>query len=721
METIKEIQDKILAVEERLQSLTDSNGLKAADIISLTREIDALKAEVVQLNTPTPVPPPPPPYRRTIPITTTPKRPPSKLTEGNIGRYGVGVLASLLILLAVGTVAGTIWAYIPDVVKFLCIFAVGGVCEFFGWMKLRKSGTMNGFWTSVAGLGAAICFTVFVFGQVIWMLYPSGLTAIFLLSWFAVNFALATNMNSKVFYTITYIGGYISTSLILAEGGMSLSKEVLLAAAPLVIYLIGKFGFRISHNSVLPVFNTLFCLAEFLLIRGDMFIPYFYTETLVAPYQYRVLPYFLIVLAILILLDMSTVWRENWRYVNVMNVILPGIGSFVAAHACIAAAHIILSRAQADIGSWILTLLIIAGCSIAHREKWGKYLLGTSPVVASAFVMISESLLKCGSLLPALFSAILLFTPVIRRDKYGRAAGMVIYLLAFMNAPFGALYEGELFAFFLWIQTILLVTLPIANFIFSRRQKDGLLPEIEALVGFACAAFAIQPLAKFLGASDALWVLVLAIFALVYRYFLPNKPVSENPWEREIARVGLVGIHIFVCVCAFLDGLIMPDTADKVISTAILTAYSIASIHKAVNERRMAYSLLSVVFCNLNTFFLLNMWHSNSTSILISCAGLVLAAAFIGIGFWQKEKNIRVTGLVAMIGYVFKIALVDVREFAGSGSQVFALLAGGLICFAVSFAYNRLNRLLGEDEISEGKSLKDEMVAKERRGRRWYL
>ena len=74
-----------------------------------------------------------------------------------------------------------------------------------------------------------------------------------------------------------------------------------------------------------------------------------------------------------------------------------------------------------------------------------------------------------------------------------------------------------------------------------------------------------------------------------------------------------------------------------------------------------------------------------------------------------------------MIGYVFKIALVDVREFAGSGSQVFALLAGGLICFAVSFAYNRLNRLLGEDEISEGKSLKDEMVAKERRGRRWYL
>ncbi len=101
------------------------------------------------------------------------------------------------------------------------------------------------------------------------------------------------------------------------------------------------------------------------------------------------------------------------------------------------------------------------------------------------------------------------------------------------------------------------------------------------------------------------------------------------------------------------------------------------------------------------------MWNSRNANIFISCFGLLLSAVFIGLGFWRKRKPLRLAGLTTMIGYVLKIALVDISRTGDTGKQILVLLAGGIVCFGVSFAYNKLDKLYGDVKTREPKSGED--------------
>lgn len=725
MITAKTLQDEIQALEQRMQSIENTHlspdGLTIKDIISLSKQIAELKTEVnrMQVSSGSGCSADPPPCHYPAPDSSAypqnmnhkmpsvpqkssgqtpqtsdkPFRPKFQITEGNVGRYVIGILASLLILLAVGTIAGAVWEYIPEGLKFLGLLAIGVCCEAAGWQKLKKTGVSNGFWTSLTGLGSAISFAALIFGHSLWTLYSSIFTGVFLLIWFAVNFALSTNANSKVFYIIAYIGGFIAMSLIFSEGGSSAQKEVLIIAAVSAIYLMGKLGIHKTHNTVLPVLNMAFCLNIIQQIRTTSFWARheFAGHALSAVYVPYYLIAFQIVLAAIILLDMANIWHKDWGFAAIMDIVLPCIGAVTLASSCYDFVEILMNYdgVQAEVSAGIRTLLGLLCCGIAYKDKLGKYILGISPVAAAILSVISGAWLGCSAIIPAAAAACLMFVPSVRKDKYVRAAGIIAYLTAFMSASSEYLPEGEL-GVWLWVQTLLLVAIPTVNYVLIYRQRDGIFPELEALVGIACASMAINPLASYMEATDMLWVLMLAGLTLCYRYFLPNKPVSEYELERVLAKAALLLTAAIVCLCSYTGGLIMPDHADKVIATIVLTAYSMASMYTAINHSQIGYSIFSAVFCNWNALYILMMWNSNSANILISCVGLLLAAAFIAIGFWKKKKNIRITGLVAMVGYVFKIALFDVAQSAGAGSQIFALLAGGIICFAVSFAYNKL-------------------------------
>lgn len=82
---------------------------------------------------------------------------------------------------------------------------------------------------------------------------------------------------------------------------------------------------------------------------------------------------------------------------------------------------------------------------------------------------------------------------------------------------------------------------------------------------------------------------------------------------------------------------------------------------------------------------------------MLSLFGLGIAAGFIGLGFWKRRKALRVSGLCMMIVYVLKISLADIQTGGNVAGTAIGLLFGGLVCFGVSFAYNRLDKLYGGD------------------------
>ena len=86
----------------------------------------------------------------------------------------------------------------------------------------------------------------------------------------------------------------------------------------------------------------------------------------------------------------------------------------------------------------------------------------------------------------------------------------------------------------------------------------------------------------------------------------------------------------------------------------------------------------------------------DGTALFVSILGIVASALLIGIGFAARRKNLRIMGLITMIIYVLKISVFDLAESTARGMNVLLLILGGLVCFAISFTYNRLDKKYGE-------------------------
>ena len=77
-------------------------------------------------------------------------------------------------------------------------------------------------------------------------------------------------------------------------------------------------------------------------------------------------------------------------------------------------------------------------------------------------------------------------------------------------------------------------------------------------------------------------------------------------------------------------------------------------------------------------------------SVAYSIVGLMVAIGSISVGFKLRNRSIRLYGLVLTIIMVAKFIIVDLNQ-ENSITRVLALVAGGGLCFLISYIYNKLS------------------------------
>ncbi|WP_429149753.1 DUF2339 domain-containing protein [Anaerotaenia torta] len=68
----------------------------------------------------------------------------------------------------------------------------------------------------------------------------------------------------------------------------------------------------------------------------------------------------------------------------------------------------------------------------------------------------------------------------------------------------------------------------------------------------------------------------------------------------------------------------------------------------------------------------------------------IVAIGSISVGFKLRNKGIRLCGLILTIIMVARFIVVDLNQ-ENSITRVLALIAGGGLCFLISFIYNKLS------------------------------
>ena len=140
----------------------------------------------------------------------------------------------------------------------------------------------------------------------------------------------------------------------------------------------------------------------------------------------------------------------------------------------------------------------------------------------------------------------------------------------------------------------------------------------------------------------------------------------------------------------------MPDIMISII--AILASVAAFSIN--TKELFKITPLAGAYIAGKYTLLLIVILNAFSVpSQIMSIVLLIVAAASVAVGFKINNKSLRLYGLVLSIIAVAKLVLIDI-SYDNSLIRAFSFLVCGLICFAISIAYNRMERRMIKNDTN---------------------
>lgn len=711
MRDIAEIKSELQDLDARLRKLESAQisgeGITAGDILYLTSRQEALRGDIKALEARIPSgdfsQASPVPQRVPVKKLAPPResvreqRGRSRLNERVLGKYLVGVLASVLVLLAAGVLIAAVWQEIPDIAKFGMLILAGAALEAVGAHFVKKAGAGNGFWTSVTGLGAGVCFMALAAGCLVWHLYPMAAAGLAGILWFGVQFLVASRFGSWPFYTVAYLGGVLAIWLSAPAEILSLYDEIPIVFMAGAILLIGMAGSRFQPRLWLPGMNAVLASLAAYKIRDCMMGTGQWEIN--APYRPWLSALAVISLAFLALIQAHRIcptsdrpgkWKKLWDVI----LILCAAGQ-LAMHCDVLDFCLGISGEI----SLVLCFLLLSLAIFLARGCWNRMLLGETPALMAVAAALSEAWLEEAALLPCLAAFGLAAFHKTRNG--GRLARLTVWMWAM--AAVAALLNIQTH---LWrvgdtsSMGLVCATLSSACFAMGagvalyrgiRERGEGWWQEIELFLAMGVIVLGLASLANFLCDIDTLPVLVVAAGLLYHRWAVMRK---RNTSGAQSVITVILWMAAAVLTCGYAHILMLfADDLEQSLGILVLLAFSCSSVCAAIVTGSRLRTAFAMILANWTLFFVGNIVIAGLVGLAVSVMGLLLAAGFIVLGFWKKSKDMRLLGLGFMILYVLKISLFDVQGSSGIFGTAGGLLLGGLVCFGVSFAYNRIDRL----------------------------
>ena len=646
-----------------------------------------------------------------------PPKPKQKLSETAVGKYGVGVLASVLILLGVFTAVQIFWGRIPDILKLMLLLWAGAGIAALGYVFTMKTNRQNGFWQSVTATGAAIVFIALAAGALAWKLYGPAVLGILLFLWFLVCLFASGKIQSRVFYVVSYIGANVAMLLAILqiEKGWEVQAVVGFGLLALVMPAVGIA--RQKKEVILPWLNYIFLNLTAILCAQE--IPRWDEKDWLGPIVLTAVQALSAAAALMeagFIMRGDKPWKRVWKAILGLIPVVLLVGAFFQE--CPEYGDPLLPPMAA--GSIPVLLMVLAG-AVLMREKQN---LEFAPVLAGAIAWCAVRIPEDVELVPQILPAAVLFAAGMaviskREERELRLAAYVWYLVMLAGA-FSIDWPGELQL----LTAAVVLTAEGLWLYLSAVKRPVIFPLLEPLL-FAL----VTPLPVYLllfedfTAVNLPEILPVAASVVMFVFFKLTRLVPASVIDQEAAGPAVPGreairrkadgewilaeviahgaatiFQLTVYLTTFsLFSSYEPTLVDKTVNPVLLLALAAAGIYGAVVSGRILLAVPAVFSLNCSLFYIADvLMDGDGTALFVSILGIVASALLIGIGFAARRKNLRIMGLITMIIYVLKISVFDLAESTARGMNVLLLILGGLVCFAISFTYNRLDKKYGE-------------------------
>lgn len=625
---------------------------------------------------------------------------PAVLSENAIGKYVIGILASLLILTGVAVLAATFWNLIPDFVKFAAVFLFGILMGSAGLLAGKKSGAHNAFHLSLTGCSIAILYCDLIAARMAWGLFSDGVMLILLILWMLAGFFLSKKLHSDITFGIIQIGNAISILLTtqLMEIGFSLWLILFFVLSTVVLTcLTANCGFH-KANRLAASFIAIF---SYLLIMEQL-------QTLISRNQF--------VEDYPVMLSCGLLYIGLFVLSSVLFGLIPyGLRDFsgpegkvlLAVQAQILACGIhhiayeagrisVLSDMISPSAPGIVSLLVLSAL-LLKKDTRTFALMIISFNITMVLGGLSSLSFDTWSLLPCIFCLALLLFALRLRNFWLKLGALISYgllsvymlLFSFVNLITDSFGTG------LQSAAIHGIMILIPLFAAAEIAKNKGLTSKRRVLALLCLDTAAYYCFLLCFNLD-LWMLWATAVSAALFFGISRIPVFR---EDAACRSHYLAVKLVLQVFFWISLEFNASNWELAAGCLLLLCFTALLVTEALAERNHSgkrfYPLVSCVLMTVNLVDIINQTPLGTYGVLISFTCLFTAGLCIVLGFRIQNKPIRTYGLILIILSVLKMVTIDVAS-TDSIVRVAAFIGGGLLCFFISWGYNRLDKDVGE-------------------------
>lgn len=564
--------------------------------------------------------------------------------EQKFGRMVMGILASVFVFAAI--LIG--YAFLPGWMQAVGLYIIGIAVSAIGLYGIAKK-TYRYFFLSVAGCGAGILYLSIFLSY--WYFSVIGKWAMYgmLLLW-AVLVLWISRKGVPLFRLIGQCGIFLS--LLFAFRDMNLLQTSLIFL--FFVFVSALYQFADRRTGIAPNLSTLLCNA--------------------------------FALPVLTLLLNLTIRRERdtgaiWLFALVGFALL-----FFTLAQLLWYRFRMREAEQSGIGFffvqlYLLFLVLIQGKTLFFFWENGQNLIAAAAVLGSFLLYDREQ------------------EQSVLRNLIACFAGCIAFLLL-LSVPAAMAIPG-------WL---VLTAVLIAVAMVRKHAAFGYLGYILFLLGISMMLSKVEFLDDIILQYGA-WVVIDVLVTLYFRYRKPHQGM-------EIVSACVTGLLM-------LDGLfllIMASIANAIkhLADAFFSLFDMSHGVDAISWETILLVCFVVVVFALNVPYLMQHYRNRNgvgvyLGIRTTLLGIVvtgifcsaaLSSAFMTLisfatllaGFFFRQKGLRIYSLILMLVFLCKLLLLDLSYdtpllWAG------AFLLCGLLCFGISFAYNRIGQTYGKETL----------------------
>lgn len=625
--------------------------------------------------------------------------------EALVGKYIIGALAAVLIFVGAISFISLVWNRMTPEIKLLIISFAGIILSVLGFWLIRTK--KNPVTSIILGTGAGLLFIAILSANLAFHMVGNNVSILLAGIW-AVFFVLSSRYTNLFFTTvIAYIGGYITLilGLVLMQGDGELGLLIAFASSISVVmiytalkknraeFITGLVLSFVSYSTIL-----IRCLAD-----GSSG-----SEQLLNSYAGQIVVVFIIYLLMNMFYKAMATMNAIPVYLSV-SVITTILTIFFITH--LSNNYLDLKAITCYLLFFIVHLIqfILNNLFYKRIEKWLTGYYAAVLVLSSLLINIELYKVPTGIVVIGLLLAV--SQKVFKRENQ---SFLIIGLIILLDAIFLVCSKSDhlICSVYGIVQIGLMVYVLWKSTGLKKYAQINILKIIGIAVIIANSFGIPANIIKFMhmpniseyadNAAGYFIAVFVTIVLLLTGYFKDWKSEQFNFFGRNDTLEkdkGMQPVVYLLSTGLYFYGLVEIARADtsflKLIFTLAVLAVALIQSRLILSGNGRNKSLAGVW---LVTKYLILTWtilwsflDLNVISAVYSIAGLIVAIVSISAGFKLKNRSIRLYGLVLTIIMVAKFIFVDLNQ-ENSITRVLALIAGGGLCFLISFIYNKLSK-----------------------------